>query len=274
GRRELVHPAARIHRGDVRSRAATALVARLRPAIVVHAAAQASVPRSLAEPLHDAAVNVLGSLRLLEASARHRVGVFVYISTGGAAYGDTAPVPTREESPLKPMSPYGVSKVSAEHYVACFSGLAGMRAVTLRLANVYGPRQNAKGEAGVVAIFATRMLRGEPCVINGDGRQTRDFVYVGDVAEAVRCAAEDRHAAGAVNIGTGRQTTINALYRRVAGAVGVRRPARHGPARSGEQRRSALAPDRARRLIGWRPVTPIDVGVRLTVEYFRRGRAR
>ncbi|HXH83701.1 MAG TPA: NAD-dependent epimerase/dehydratase family protein, partial [Candidatus Tectomicrobia bacterium] len=212
GRREHVTAPARLHVLDIRAPALAGLLAALRPDAVVHLAAQAAVPRSVADPLFDATVNVMGTINLLEASRAAGVRRVVYISTGGAAYGDTDVLPTPEEHPTWPASPYGVSKVAAEMYVACWAGLTGGSALSLRLANVYGPRQSPEGEAGVVAIFAHRLLTGQPCVVNGDGEQTRDYVYVGDVADAVARALDRPGAHGVVNISTGRETSVNALY--------------------------------------------------------------
>jgi UDP-glucose 4-epimerase len=269
GRRELVNRAARFHRCDIRSRRLPRLMATWRPDAVVHAAAQASVARSLADPDFDASVNITGTLALVRASGAAGVRALMYISTGGAAYGDTPVVPTPEEHPALPSSPYGVSKTAAERYVECYGPLLDMRTLVLRLANVYGPRQNPQGEAGVVAIFADRLLRGEACLINGDGEQTRDFVYVEDVAEAVLRGLERPEATGVVNIGTGVETTVNAIYARLARAAGVTLAATHGPAKPGEQRRSALAAARAARVLGWTPAIALDEGLDRTLQYFK-----
>lgn len=268
GRRELVNRAARFQRCDIRSRRLPRLVDTWRPEAVVHAAAQASVVRSVAEPDFDASVNITGTLALVRACGAAGARTFLYISTGGAAYGDTSNLPTPEEQPPAPSSPYGVSKTAGERYVECYGPLFDMRTLVLRLANVYGPRQNPQGEAGVVAIFADRLLRGEPCVINGDGEQTRDFVYVEDVADAVVRGLERADATAVVNIGTGIETTVNAIYARLARAAGVTRAATHGPAKAGEQRRSALAADRAARVLGWMPTTTLDDGLARTLEHF------
>jgi UDP-glucose 4-epimerase len=271
GRRALVHPRARIERYDLRRRGLSAVVAKARPEVVVHLAAQASVPRSVAAPLEDADVNVLGTLRLLDAAARAGTRAFVYISTGGAAYGDTEVIPTPEDHPLRPSSPYGVSKVSGERYVECMGALSGMRAMTLRLANVYGPRQDPSGEAGVISIFAKHLLAGEPCTVYGDGEQTRDFVYVGDVADAVVLAIDEPTAVGAVNVSTGNEVSINTIYDLLAAAVGTTARSSHAAPRPGEQRRSVLSPTRARQVLGWVPKTTLETGLGVTVEYFRRG---
>ncbi|OGL06176.1 MAG: UDP-glucose 4-epimerase, partial [Candidatus Rokubacteria bacterium RIFCSPLOWO2_02_FULL_71_18] len=223
-----VDPRARLVVCDLRSPRLAAAVAAARPEAVVHLAAQASVARSMADPVFDASVNVLGTVALLEACRGAGVARVVYISTGGAAYGDTDVLPTPEDHPARPASPYGVSKLAAERYLECWAGLTGARALTLRLANVYGPRQDPRGEAGVVAIFASRLLAGTPCVVNGDGEQTRDYVYVVDVADAVARGIVQAGASGILNVGTGVGTSVNEIYRRLAGLCGVAGAARHG----------------------------------------------
>ena len=269
GRREVVAAAAPLHVCDLRSAGLEAVFAGARPEAVVHVAAQASVSRSVVDPLLDASVNVLGTVALLAACRRWGVSRVIYTSTGGAAYGDTSVLPTPEEHPMNATSPYGVTKVAAERYLDCWSALAGVPALTLRLANIYGPRQNPLGEAGVVAIFVHRLLRGDGCVINGDGGQTRDYVFVGDVADAVARGLEQSEARGAINIGTGIETSVNELYDRLARIVGVGGGATHAPAKPGEQRRSVLDPARAKRLLGWSPSTTLDVGLDRTIAAFR-----
>jgi UDP-glucose 4-epimerase len=269
GRREHVQPAARLHVVDIRRPALGDVFRAEAPEAVIHLAAQAAVSRSVAEPQFDAEVNVLGSVNLLECCRRSEVRRVVYISTGGAGYGDTEVLPTPEDHPSRPVSPYGVSKVAAELYLECWQGLYGLSGMVLRLANIYGPRQSPHGEAGVVAIFTERLLRGEPCVINGDGLQTRDFVYVGDVADAALLALERPGVTGPVNIGTGIETSVVTLFECLRAAAGGKGEARHAPARPGEQRRSLLDPSRARRLLGWSPRVTLDEGLRRTVAAHR-----
>lgn len=269
GRQALVPPAAVLHVCDLRSPRLDAVFAEARPEAVVHVAAQASVARSVADPLLDASVNILGTVALLGGCQRWGVRRVLYTSTGGAAYGDTETVPTPEEHPATPASPYGVSKIAAESYLDCWSGLTGVPTLTLRLANVYGPRQSPLGEAGVIAIFTYRLLRGHACLVNGDGKQTRDYVYVGDVAEAVATGLARADVRGVVNIGTGLETSVNDLYRRLVRVVGVDRAATHGPAKAGEQRRSALDASRAKRLLGWISAVSLDEGLDRTVAAFR-----
>ena len=269
GRRELVAAPVPLHVCDLRSAGLETVFAGTRPEAVVHVAAQSSVSRSVLDPVLDASVNVLGTVALLAACQRWGVSRVIYTSTGGAAYGDTSVLPTPEDHPMNATSPYGVTKVAAERYLDCWSALAGVPALTLRLANVYGPRQNPLGEAGVVAIFTHRLLRGEACVINGDGGQTRDYVFVGDVADAVGRGLEESDARGGINIGTGIETSVNELHDCLTRAAGVSRAAIHAPAKPGEQRRSVLDPSRAKRLLGWTPSIPLDTGLERTVAAFR-----
>ena len=270
GRRERVPAAARLHVCDLRDARLDTVITAVRPAVVVHVAAQAAVSRSVSDPRHDASVNVLGTIALLESCRRAAVPRAVYISTGGAAYGDTDVLPTPEDHPIRPASPYGISKVTAERYLEVWAALTGASGLTLRLANVYGPRQDPAGEAGVIAIFASRLLSGVRCVVNGDGDQTRDYVYVGDVADAVALAVSSPDAVGIANIGTGIETTVNDLYRRLARLTNVRGDAEHAPAKPGEQHRSVLDATRAKSLLGWSATTPLDEGLTQTVAWFRK----
>jgi UDP-glucose 4-epimerase len=264
GKRKQVNAAARLHVVDIRTPALDDVLRAEAPEAVVHLAAQASVGRSVANPHLDAEINVLGSLNLLECSRRAGARRLVYISTGGAGYGDTEVIPTPEDHPLRPVSPYGTSKVAAELYLGCWEALHGLRGAILRLAYIYGPRQDPHGEAGVVAIFTDRLLRGETCVVNGDGLQTRDYVYVGDVAEAALRTLERPEVTGPINIGTGIETTVVALFESLRKAFG-HGDSRHGPPRPGEQRRSLLDNSRARQLLGWTPRVGLDEGLRRTV---------
>ncbi|MBI2553115.1 MAG: NAD-dependent epimerase/dehydratase family protein [Candidatus Rokubacteria bacterium] len=269
GRREFADPRAPLHAVDIRSRELARVFEAERPEAVIHLAAQTEVRRSVADPEFDAAVNIGGTLNLLLCCRRHRVGRVVYASTGGAMYGDAATLPTPEDHPARPASPYGISKLVAEQYLACWGALYGLGGISLRYANVFGPRQNPLGEAGVVAIFSHRLLRGEPITINGDGEQTRDYVYVEDVADATLRALEHADAGGALNIGTGVETSVNALLRRLERVAGARAEARHGPARPGEQRRSVLDASAAKRILGWTPQVTLDEGLRRTLAYFK-----
>ena len=271
GRRERVHPTAQLHVCDLRAARLDAVFAAAQPDIVVHVAAQAAVPRSVADPLFDASVNVLGTIALLETCRRVGVRRVLYTSTGGAGYGDTDVLPTPEDHPLRPASPYGVSKVTGERYLECWAGLTGGRGLTLRLANVYGPRQDPAGEAGVIAIFTSRLLVGDPCIVNGDGEQTRDYVYVGDLVEAAAQAAR-KGGAGTWNLGTGIETSVNSLFGLIAKALDYRGEPEFVAQPPGEQRRSVLDGSAAQRAFALPPYTALDKGIPVTAEWFRKNR--
>jgi len=268
GRRENVPAGARFYPCDVRSAAAAEAVERERPDVLCHHAAQIDVRRSMADPRHDADVNVGGLLNLLVASARSGVRHVIFASSGGATYGDTDRIPTPEDHPLRPVSVYGASKAASELYLGVWRAAHGMPFAALRYANVYGPRQDPHGEAGVVAIFAGRLLAGQPCTVNGTGAQTRDYVFVEDVARANVLAAEMRFD-GPLNVGTGRETDVNRLYGLLAAAAGVHRAAERGPAKPGEQLRSAVDARAAERTLGWRAAVTLEDGLARTLAWFR-----
>ena len=269
GHVDHLNPAARFYQMDVQSPWLDELFKIERPEAVLHQAAQASVRHSVEDPVFDASVNVLGTVTLLQASVRHGVRRFLYASTGGAIYGDTDAIPTPEDIPTLPVSPYGASKLAAEVYLRTFHALNGLSYAALRYANVYGPRQDPHGEAGVVAIFARRLLGRETARINGDGKQTRDFVYVGDVAEAnARALTSD--AVGSFNVGTGVETDINTIFQLLKRATGNNQPEAHGPAMAGEQRRSVVDARKIDKVMGWRPRTSLEAGLDATVRYFRQ----
>ena len=270
GSRAWLNPKATFHAMDIRSGQLAEVFAAERPEAVVHLAAQASVGRSVADPAFDASVNIGGGLNLLDCCRRFGVRRMIYSSSGGAGYGDTDLIPTPEEHPARPASPYGITKVAMEQYVEAWGALWGMSGVSLRYANVYGPRQNPHGEAGVVAIFCGRVLAGEALVINGDGLQTRDFVHVDDVAAANLLALERAHVTGPVNIGTGVETSVNAICAALSKAAGSSVDAVHAPARPGEQRRSCLSPKLAERVLGWRPTVTLGDGLIQTLDHFRK----
>ena len=270
GKRARVNPEATLHVTDLRSRRLGEVFEAERPAAVAHLAAQAAVRRSVADPLFDASVNVMGGLNLLDCCRRFGVGRIIYSSSGGAGYGDTEVVPTPENHPTQPASPYGITKVAVEMYVNAWGPLFGISGVSLRYANVYGPRQDPDGEAGVVAIFCQRLLTGQTPIINGDGGQTRDYVYVDDVAAANLRALERPEVTGCVNIGTGVETSVNELYRTLALTAGLAVTPEHGPAKPGEQRRSCLSPALAKQRFGWAPTVPLGEGLARTFEFFKR----
>jgi UDP-glucose 4-epimerase len=275
GKREQVDARATFHELDVRSDAAADVVARVRPDVLVHLAGQMDVRKSVADPVFDAGVNILGTLNLVEAVRREGLSSrVVFSSTGGVLYGDFVTPPNVETFPKDPESPYAISKLAVEHYLAYYGHVHGLDAVALRFGNVYGPRQDPHGEAGVVAIFCGRLLRNEPLTVFGDGCQTRDYVYVGDVVDAVM-AASTRQLPGcgrlderAFNIGTGVGTSvldIAAVLQRVSGrSVAVM----HAPPRPGEQQHSFVDVTKAGALLDWKPRVTLAEGLSSTYHWF------
>jgi UDP-glucose 4-epimerase len=269
GRREAVPAEARLSVLDVRDATLARLFEEGRPDSVLHLAAQMDVRRSVADPLFDASVNVLGTLNVLEAARRAAVKRIVFASSGGAVYGEQDAFPATESHARRPASPYGVSKLCGEEYLAHYALVYGMSTVALRYANVYGPGQDPHGEAGVVAIFLDKLLSNQAATINGDGLQTRDYVYVGDVARANLLALEAPACTGALNIGTGAETTVVELAKQLAHHAGAQPRFSHGPAKPGEQRRSSVAPAAARRALGWAPEVALEEGLARTARSFR-----
>jgi UDP-glucose 4-epimerase len=268
GRRENVPAGARFYPVDVRSAAVHEVIAKERPQVLCHHAAQIDVRRSMADPRHDADVNVGGLLNLMQAAVEARsVEHVLFASSGGATYGDTDVIPTPETHPQRPVSHYGAAKAASELYLGVYRASYGIPSTALRYSNVYGPRQDPHGEAGVVAIFCGRLLEGRPCTVFGDGSQTRDYVYAGDVARANLLAAEKRFD-GALNVGTGVETDVVELYGHLARAAGVTGAAEHAPARLGEQRRSCIDASAAAKAIGWRPEVGLADGLARTFEWF------
>lgn len=236
--------------------------------VVNHHAAQIDVRKSVANPIFDARVNILGLINLLQNCIKYKVKHFIFASTGGAIYGEQETFPASESHPTHPLSPYGVAKLAGEHYLFFYKQIYGLNTTILRYANVYGPRQDPHGEAGVVAIFIQKFLTGEQPVINGDGMQTRDFVYVGDVAKA-NARALSHKGGGIFNIGTGKEITVKQLFRQLADTVGVKAEERYGPAKSGEQKRSVIDFTRANKILGWLPLVSFTEGLGRTVDYFK-----
>jgi UDP-glucose 4-epimerase len=269
GKRENVHPEARFFEVDLRDAGAVeAVVARERPAIISHQAALANVRESLVDPVGYVDNNISGTLNLLEAARKHAVRRILFASTGGAIYGEVEQPPATEAHPAHPLDPYGASKLACEHYLFLYRHNYGLDYVSLRYPNVYGPRQDPHGEAGVVAIFTNRMLQGEQAIINGDGTQQRDFAYVADVARANVLAAEC--GSGIYNIGTGVGTDINMLFEVMAQVTGYDLPPVHGPAKLGEVKRSILDASRAQVELGWQPAVALKQGLASTAAFFRR----
>jgi UDP-glucose 4-epimerase len=253
---------------DVRSEAMRELILHRKPEVVFHLAAQADVRVSVANPMLDAELNILGSLNVVHAALEAGSRKVVFAGSGGTLYGVPDATPTREGHPQRPLSPYGVSKKAVGEYLHYFREIHGLEYSVLALANVFGPRQDPHGEAGVVAIFAGKLLEGERPTIYGDGEQTRDFVFVDDVVDAF-ARATDKGGGLVMNIGSGVETSVQRLFDLMAGATGFPEPARYAPSRTGELRRSALDPGRAAIHLGWKPYTPLEEGLQRTVEWFR-----
>jgi len=253
---------------DVRADGLLSLFERHRPEVMMHIAAQAAVSTSVEDPVHDAAVNVMGLLNLMECCVKTGVRKVVYAASGGTLYGEPRKLPVKETAIGRPVSPYGISKKVGIEYLAYYEREHGVAFTALALANVYGPRQNPDGEAGVVAIFASRMLVGQTPTIFGDGNQTRDYVFVDDVVHAFALAA-GRGDGRLVNVGTGLETSVNGLSRLLAALSGFSGQPAQGPARPGDLRRSALDPSLAEEVLGWRPWTHLEDGLGETVAYLR-----
>ena len=258
------------HQIDIRDEGLGELMARQAPEVVFHLAAQADVRVSVARPVFDAEVNVVGSLNVLEGARAAGARKVVFASSGGTIYGEPDPseLPVKESHPQHPLSPYGVAKKVVGDYLYAYRALHDLEYTALALANVYGPRQDPHGEAGVVAIFTGKLLAGDPCTIFGSGEQTRDFVYVDDVVDAFVRAA-DRGSGVLANVGTGREVSVNELYTTMAAAAGVPDPALRAPARAGELDRSALDPGRAELHLGWKPWTTLEAGTQQVIDWFR-----
>jgi UDP-glucose 4-epimerase len=271
GKRTNVPRAAKFYEVDIRAREIAEIFRSERPEVLSHHAAQLDVRKSVADPAFDADVNLLGTLNLLAAAREVGVSRVLFASSGGAVYGEQEFFPATEAHPHHPISPYGITKSTGEHYLAFFRAVHGIPYVALRYSNVYGPRQDPHGEAGVVAIFCQRLLAGEIPTVFGDGKQTRDYVFVGDVVRA-NLAALTSDFVGAVNIGTGVETDVNELCEHLRVLCGCPHQPKHAPARAGEQLRSVVAIDRAREVLGWRPEVTLEEGLRRTVEFFRTRR--
>jgi UDP-glucose 4-epimerase len=269
GRASNLNPAATFYQMDIRDPKIRDIFEAERPDFVSHHAAQMDVRRSVAQPLFDADVNILGSINLIECAKEFNVKHFVYISTGGAVYGEPEMLPCNEMHPINPICQYGASKHTVEHYLYMYNVNYGLEYTVLRYPNVFGPRQDPHGEAGVVAIFTGKMLRGEPVTINGDGEQTRDFVFVRDCARANFLAVTVEHAPGIYNIGWGRPTSINEIFTSLAKITSYTEPVSFGPAKVGETLHIYLDASKANRDLDWSPTLTLEEGLRETVEYFR-----
>jgi len=268
GKQKNRNPRARFIQADIQDPAVRRLIVKEQIEVLNHHAAQMDVRRSVADPLFDARINLLGLLNILEGAREAGVKKVIFASSGGTVYGEQEAFPASEEHPTRPISPYGVSKRAGEHYLYFYSVEYGIPYIALRYANVYGPRQDPHGEAGVVAIFTLRLLSGAQPLINGDGKQTRDYVFVRDVVQANLAALQVAYT-GPLNIGTGVEIDVNQLFAQLRALTNPSVPEVHGPAKPGEQRRSVLSWQRAAEVLGWRPETSLGDGLRQTVEYFR-----
>jgi UDP-glucose 4-epimerase len=279
GEKDNINPKAKFYKIDIRDKKISDIFKKEKPQAVFHYAAQIDARASARDPMFDAEINVLGSINVLESAAKSGVKKIVFASSGGSLSSEETVLPTPEDKISLPVSPYGAAKFSIEMYLNCFWKTYGMKYVALRMANVYGPRQSSHGEAGVVAIFTGKMLRGEQPMIFGSGRQTRDYIYVGDVVRANLLALKSNKV-GSYNVGTGKETTVLSLFRKIKQLTGAKvREVRGLPTNQatkvavlmpGEQQRSVLSFKKIQRELGWKPIVALDLGLKKTVEWFRK----
>ena len=268
GTKKNLNRKATFYKMDIGSHRVDRVFKNERPVVLIHLAAQMNVRHSTEHPKFDAQVNILGTINLLEHAVRYGVRKVIFASSGGTVYGEQQVFPATEAHPLQPLSPYGISKLSCEYYLTYFERVAGLKPVSLRFANVYGPRQNPEGEAGVVAIFTQKMLRGEQPLINGNGMQTRDYVYVRDVLEAVMQGVES-DLSGIYNVGTGLETTVNSIFQELLVLTNASCKEIHGPAKKGELERSVLDAGKLMKETGWEAAVSLSDGLKETVEFFQ-----
>lgn len=269
GHERNINPSAKFYNFDIRDPRLTEIFEIEKPDFINHHAAQIDVRRSVSEPILDADINILGSINLLECARKFNVKRFIYISTGGAVYGEPDYLPCDESHQIKPICQYGASKHTVEHYINMYQVNYGIDYTVLRYPNVYGPRQDPLGEAGVVAIFTGKMLNGEQVTINGDGEQTRDFTFVQDCALANLLAITVSHDSDIFNLGVGKPTSVNEIFTKLVGFTDYKLPENHGPAKLGETRHIYLDATKAELTLGWSPSTSLDDGLKQTVEYFK-----
>jgi len=269
GKKENIPGGARFYRCDIRSKKLYSIFKAEKPEVVIHNAAQLSVRVSVENPLMDADINVMGGLNVIQACHTYNVNKIIFASSGGTVYGEQKYFPADEEHPTRPISPYGVAKLATENYLYYFYKTYGLKYISLRYGNIYGPRQDPYGEAGVVAIFSSKIIKGENPIINGDGLQTRDYVYVGDVVD-VNIRTMESDFTGSLNVGTEKETTVVELFkilREVSGKSDVEEV--HGPVKEGEQRRSQLSYGLAKKILGWQPGMSLEEGLKLTYHWFK-----
>ncbi len=269
GKKENINPKAEFIRQDLTEKSAGVVINKIKPDLVYHLAAQKSVSESVKDPYRDLNTNLVGLLNLMQALKQLRIRPkTIFSSTGGAIYGDTAQIPTPEEIQTMPASPYGITKLASEKYLHYYNLQFGLKKAILRFANVYGPRQDPQGEAGVIAIFCERALKNQPLTVYGDGKQTRDYVYVGDVVTALILAATNK-VNQPINIGTGKETSVLDLINKIQDSLGQKLQTEHASARPGEQKRSALAIKRAEEKIGFTPQVQLKEGITKTIQWFK-----
>lgn len=269
GRRENVNKSAKLYELDIKSPHLEKIFEIEKPDYVNHHAAHISVVESVKDPIYSAQNNVIGTINLLENCIKYKVRKLIFASTGGAIYGEQDEFPASENHPARPISPYGITKLTGENYLYYYKACYDLKSVSLRYANIYGPRQDPLGEAGVVAIFIERMLSSKQPVINGDGKQTRDFTYVKDAVDANYLSVINEDSEGIFNIGTGVETNINDIFHILKDFCSSSLLEVHGPAKAGEQKRSVIDPSLAAKILGWNPQTPLREGLKETVDYFK-----
>lgn len=264
-----IHPQAKFYRSNIQDKKLEQIFKKNKPQVILHLAAQINVRRSVDDPLFDAKTNILGTINLLENCVKYKVKKVIFISTGGAIYGDGVKIPTIETANQSPVSPYGIAKLSVEKYLHFYHMQYGLSYTVLRLANVYGPRQNARGEAGVVAIFCQRLKDNQYLLINGSGEQTRDYVYVNDVVSALVMALNNTKT-GCYNIGTSRETSVNELAKKLIAISGRNVKTKHRQSLKGEQMRSCLNNDKIKKELDWQPKYDLTKGLQETWQWFSR----
>lgn len=269
GKRENLNSKSIFYEVDIQSSEISEIFEKEKPEKVFHFAAQIDIRKSVEEPMFSAKTNILGTLNILENCKKSGVKKVIFSSTGGAIYGEAKTIPTPENYTCMPLSPYGIEKLMVEYYLNFYKKEYDLAHLILRFANVYGPRQNSKGEAGVISIFCDKLLSGEQPVINGDGKQTRDFVFIDDVVGAIVLAVEKEGGEEIFNIGTGEETDVNIIFQKIKELLNIVKNEVHGPEKEGEQKRSCLDFTKAKKVLGWEPQHNIDEGLKTTVKWFK-----
>lgn len=268
GKMENVNRRAAFVEADIMSEECLDAIIAFKPEIISHHAAQIDVRKSVEDPIFDARTNICGTINLLNAADSIKIKKFIFASTGGAIYGEQQKFPADEEHPKIPESPYGIAKLACEHYIRYFAAMYHFESVILRYGNVYGPRQNPHGEAGVVAIFMDRLINRNPAIINGDGEQTRDYVYVMDIVRANMLAVSDT-VSGVYNVGTGKESSVNEIYQQITKSLNLSVKEKHGAAKLGEQRRSVIDYKKIEKRLGWKPEYNLERGMNETADFFK-----